>query len=299
MGLTNTQKVVLVIVLFIILLIGWGLFPLFFKWLMIGIGSQQTELEDFGAMGDIYGSLNTLFTSATLAFVVYATLLQRQANQDARYTMTKQLQQAKNAARHQLKLVRLTHEAQMKELKKSNFDNKFYALINYKMELFNSIRAINSDKDEISGSHVFDKILLFFAREILINESQHFDLKELKSKYFSFLSQLNNNTPLTSMYSYFLVYESIFMLIDLSELDDTDKALYRHLVRNSMFASEQLTLFFIAPFYEEFMGIFVDREMFQSFDMQMYKKYALSFYDKTFFFNDRDKIIFDESENPT
>ena len=102
MGLNNTQKVVLAIVVFIILLIGWGLFPLFFKWLMIGIGSTKKDIDDFGSMGDIYGSLNTLFTSATLLIVIYSAYLQRQANKDARTAMADQLQQARDATATQL-----------------------------------------------------------------------------------------------------------------------------------------------------------------------------------------------------
>ncbi|WP_234622439.1 hypothetical protein [Acinetobacter guillouiae] len=102
MGLTNTQKIVLAIVVFIILLIGWGLFPLFFKWLMIGIGSTKKDIDDFGSMGDIYGSLNTLFTSATLLIVMYSAYLQRQANKDARTAMAEQLQQARDATTTQL-----------------------------------------------------------------------------------------------------------------------------------------------------------------------------------------------------
>jgi len=43
MGLTNTQKIVLGLVFFIFLLLGWGMFPLFFKWLMVGAYSYLNE----------------------------------------------------------------------------------------------------------------------------------------------------------------------------------------------------------------------------------------------------------------
>ena len=113
MGLNNTQKVVLAIVVFIILLIGWGLFPLFFKWVMIGIGSTKVNIEDFGTMGDIYGSLNTLFTSATLLIVMYSAYLQRQANEDARTAMADQLQQARDDTETQLTQARDALEQQL------------------------------------------------------------------------------------------------------------------------------------------------------------------------------------------
>ena len=88
--------------------------PQVFKWLAVDIwgvpastvgedgNDKLLALTDLGSLGDIYGSLNTLFTSATLAFVVYATLLQRQANKDARDAMKEQLQQAKDAIDKQL-----------------------------------------------------------------------------------------------------------------------------------------------------------------------------------------------------
>ncbi|TCB68689.1 PspA/IM30 family protein [Acinetobacter sp. ANC 4178] len=119
MGLTTLQKFVLGLVAFILLIIGWGMFPLFFKWLMIEIGSEKTKLEDFGTLGDIYGSLNTLFTSATLAFVVYATLLQRQANKDARDAMANQLQQARDATAKQLRQARQALNQQLDQANKA------------------------------------------------------------------------------------------------------------------------------------------------------------------------------------
>ncbi|ENX35765.1 hypothetical protein [Acinetobacter courvalinii] len=119
MGLNNTQKVVLAIVVFIILLIGWGLFPLFFKWVMTGIGSTKVNIEDFGTMGDIYGSLNTLFTSATLIIVMYSAYLQRQANEDARTAMADQLREARNATTNQLNQARDALEQQLAQAREA------------------------------------------------------------------------------------------------------------------------------------------------------------------------------------
>ncbi len=156
MGLTNTQKIVLSLVIFLVLLIGWGMFPLFFKWVMVGIGSKENELKDFGSLGDIYGSLNTLFTSATLIIVLYSAYLQREANKDAREAMKKQLQQARDATAQQLREARRStkeqiqqardateqqlemsqsiHSAQMVESKHAIFSNMFNILLNQKNE---------------------------------------------------------------------------------------------------------------------------------------------------------------------
>jgi len=105
--------------------------PQVFKWLAVDIwgvpassvGEDKKtvalQLTDLGPLGDIYGSLNTLFTSATLAFVVYATLLQRQANKDAREAMLVQLKQAKQASSQQLKQAQDTTQKQLKQARRA------------------------------------------------------------------------------------------------------------------------------------------------------------------------------------
>lgn len=115
MGLTNTQRLVLGLVIFLLLVIGWGLFPLFFQWLMRGIGTSKTHLHDFGSLGDIYGSLTALFTSATLIIVLYSAYLQREANKDAREAMANQLQQARDATAKQLTQARKALREQLKQ----------------------------------------------------------------------------------------------------------------------------------------------------------------------------------------
>lgn len=330
--MNKSQKVTLCVVLLIVLLIAWGLFPLFFKWLMIGIGSKETALKDFGSFGDIYGSLNTLFTSATLIIVMYSAYLQRQANQDAREAMEKQLQQAKQNTQmqlsqerrnnrdqmrqekyylkaqlkqaeesmiKQLEMARLTHNEQIKEIRNSNFDNKFYVLINYKMNFLNSIVAERSG-NKLSGLQIFEKIVLFFTKEYYSSpENEKTDLIELKKKYIKFLISLNEKGPLTSIYSYFLIYESIYMLLEIADMNEAEKKVYELILRNSMSASEQVSLFFLAPLYSEFMGIFYDKEIFQSFRVEMYETYALQNFDESYFFNSRDKMIFEQNQTPT
>lgn len=98
----NKRHVGLLVVLVVLI---WLVFPFLFKAFMFWMEWVGVDLETFaayGPVGDIYGSLNTLFTSATLAFVIYSTILQRQANKDARDAMADQLQQAKDATAEQL-----------------------------------------------------------------------------------------------------------------------------------------------------------------------------------------------------
>ncbi|HHP4689745.1 hypothetical protein [Acinetobacter baumannii] len=292
MNLSDFQKKLIWSVGVISILSLWIAFPMIFK-ALIESYKLPKDFNEFGPFGDIYGSLNTLFTSLTVVLLIYSALQQRKANRDAREAMTTQLNQAKNTSKNQLNFSRLAHNAQMKEIRKSNFDNKFYSLLNYKMELFNNIKASNPEDGDISGAQVFDRITTFFTKELLSRPDEDpINLTTLKSAYFSFISKLNNRSPLTSIYSYFLIYESLFLLLDTSDLEEKEKNLYLHLIRNSCLASEQLTIFFISPLYVEFMDIFKDKEIFHSFDSLGYLKYAKAYFDESYFFNNVDKKRF-------
>lgn len=98
-------------------------YPYFFNWWAVNFWNvpegELTDLTKLGPLGDIYGSLNTIFTSATLAFVVYATFLQRQANIDARIAMNNQLQQARDATAKQLRQARQALKQQLDQSRES------------------------------------------------------------------------------------------------------------------------------------------------------------------------------------
>ncbi|WP_288385527.1 hypothetical protein [uncultured Acinetobacter sp.] len=241
--MNKSQKVALCVVLLIVLLIAWGLFPLFFKWLMIGIGSKETALKDFGTFGDIYGSLNTLFTSATLIIVMYSAYLQRQANKDARDAMERQLQQAREDTEEQLKqareateqqilnaqqlahiqleharqysmdqlaLARATHEAQIKESKDAIFTNKFYSHLNYKNAKLNSIFLTKKDKD-LSGNIIEKQVPMIVA----IDEIVMGWLETVKENQVIY-NNLSNMELLNKLYNLVqtkLKYETISSLI--------------------------------------------------------------------------------------
>ncbi len=186
MNLTDLQKKLIWGVGIISILSLWIAFPLIFR-LLIESYKLPTDFNEFGPFGDIYGSLNTLFTSLTVVLLIYSALQQRKANKDAREAMTTQLNQAKNTSKNQLHFARLAHNTQMKEIQKSNFDNKFYSLLNYKMQLFNSIKASNNEDGEISGAQIFDRINTFFTKKILSARYQtEEELNQLRNDYHCF-----------------------------------------------------------------------------------------------------------------
>ena len=101
----------------------WIAFPLIFKyWVLKLLVTPPFTTEAFaslGPIGDIYGSLTALFTSATLIVVLYSAYLQREANKDTRQAMADQLQQARDATVKQLRQARKAVDDQLTQARES------------------------------------------------------------------------------------------------------------------------------------------------------------------------------------
>lgn len=148
--------------------------PQVFKWLAVDIwgvpassvGEDKKtvalQLTDLGPLGDIYGSLNTLFTSATLAFVVYATLLQREANKDARDAMSNQLQQARDATAKQLRQARQALKQQLDQAREAT-----------EQQITNAKELANTQLEHARESTERQLALTQVTHDAQIKESQH------------------------------------------------------------------------------------------------------------------------------
>ncbi|MCV2441909.1 hypothetical protein [Acinetobacter bereziniae] len=319
--MNKCQKVVLCLVLSVILLIGWWLFPLFFKWLMVGIGSKEADLNDYGSLGDIYGSLNTLFTSATLIIVMYSAYLQRQANQDARQAMQDQLQQARDdtenqlqqareatqkqiehaknladiqlshsmaVSTQQLELAQATHREQLNESQISIFNSQFFSLLNFKNDYYKQMK-FNKTEDNDSFTYVADEFFEELAKtiktsfRIFVTNVEEMDSEYLDLSFNSKTSKFFENMESYTLYSYFRNYVQLLKLINDSILSETEKKRYRTIVANSMNYYEQVTLFFIIPMFEEFQAEFKNSEIFSHFWGERYTAFALKYYDESYF----------------
>lgn len=236
-------------------------YPYFFNWWAVNFWnvpeSELTDLTKLGPLGDIYGSLNTIFTSATLAFVVYATLLQRQANQDARDAMDKQLRQVRNATRKQLRQARLasrrqlglaqaTHDAQIQESKHAIFLSMFNSLLSFKE---NSRRDLRIKKTDGSGYYNSEYIFSHMENEFsnIIKETSSAlngngkDRLKILEEFLSAAGKLDESSIIMgSITSYLLNYQSLIKLVKESSLLEKDKNFYYQLVGRTMGTDEQL-----------------------------------------------------------
>ncbi|MDO7412670.1 hypothetical protein Q5X48_12715 [Acinetobacter baumannii] len=304
MGLSKTQKIVFLLVMVILLLWVWSIFPVIFNWVMLGVNSKQTSLKDLGPLGDIYGSLNTLFTSATLLIVMYSAYLQRQANRHTRKAMEEQLKQAREATAEQLKhakeateeqlqqarestkqqldLAKSTHDAQYKETVYSNFLNTFNSLINYKLTKYNTIQGFVNGRIW-HAEEIFAEIALYFLGQTEIFEL-HKTREQIGDLYFKALSKIaGTEKGFNEINSYFLLYESIFDLINNSEISEKEKIFFRKATSNTMSTHEQLTLLWAATYIVDCHELVKNTGIFSQFYRDDLMPFFVKFFEKSCF----------------
>lgn len=301
-------------------------FPVFFNFFAIHFWHvPKSELSDYtklGPIGDIYGSLNTIFTSATLAFVVYATLLQRQANKDAREAMKKQLQQASedtkkqleqareatekqifhakelaeiqlkqtmDVSTKQLELSQATHNEQIKESQTAIFNNKFFSFLKFKKENLEGLNFYLLEMDDGYRKVKAESLLVQLANQIISHlKTNSIDIENADKKSIErfFLTQCNayfDDFKNSTLYSYFLNYKSLINMVFESDLNIDEKKEYFRIISNSMSYEEQVVLFFIGPTYSVFMDFMKNSEIFIQFSGEDFNGFAKKFYDVSYF----------------
>lgn len=254
--------------------------------------SELTDYTKLGPLGDIYGSLNTLFTSATLAIVIYSTILQRQANEDVRKAMYEELIQAKNlaeiqlgqskqAALEQLDLVRETHAAQIRENQYSFFTNQFYALLNLKENKFYKLKVEIKNK-YYEQDQIFVNLSAELTRILKELEGQELTLEYLEKNFLLYVDATKTDAS-DLIFSYFLIYTNLLKLIKNSCLEDYEKQIYYEVLSNSMRLPEQVVFFWVSCFIPRF-RIFINNIMiFTQFYDDIYVEMAYKFHDRTCF----------------
>lgn len=271
-------------------------YPYFFNlWAVYFWHVPESELTDFtklGPLGDIYGSLNTLFTSATLAIVIYSTILQRQANEDTRKAMYKelvqakrlsslQLKQAKQASAEQLKLVKETHNAQIRESQYTFFTNQFYSLLNLKENKFHKLK-ININGKNYEQEQIFIKLSNDFNEMLMDVENNEISEEYINKKFMEYSDESDGSTS-DIVLSYFLIYVNLIKLIKKSELNDKEKEFYFETLGYSMRLQEQIVFFWVSSFVMRFNFYLENTQIFNQFYSDEYLVIAKKFHTKSAF----------------
>lgn len=259
-----------------VFVLAWLFFPNLFQWWAIHVWSipvnQLDEMGKLGPLGDIYGSLNTLFTSVTLLIVIYSAYLQRQANQDAREAMAeqlkqaneanaeqlqqardataKQLRQARQSTKQQLELAQQSHDAQIAESKYAVFSSMFNILLNEKNKSLERLSEnlgdhTTNDLFQLLSKHFLEKIANEWKEhQTLIEENDEFLFKEFTKLIWS---NYESKSVTTALSSYLYLYISLIALIKNADLKAKDKEFFYEFLSNSMNHHEQVTLLWFSP----------------------------------------------------
>lgn len=249
MGSIMRSKLKYVLLILFIFLI-WVYFPFIFMNLMKWMGWLGTDLKgygEFGAIGDIYGSLNTFISSIALCAVAYSTWLQVTSLKETRETNLKQLKFAEDS-----------HNEQLNESRNAIFANQFYSLLNYKREKFNSIvlecRSNEYQKEikKASGLTVMQILTTDFVARLSSNPLffENLSESEIRDHFFEVGRHLFTSS-ISPVVSYFFIYKNLINLINESEISAKDKAHFLDVLCNSMFQEEQMVLFWIAPVFPD------------------------------------------------
>ncbi|KCY17624.1 hypothetical protein J596_2730 [Acinetobacter baumannii 21072] len=221
----------------LIVLTVWLFFPVIFSlFFSFILDTQYNYPDNLGGIGDIYGSLNTLFSLLTLLVVLYSNDQQIETN--------KEILRASNL---QLNLARRNHKDQMSESRRAIFNDMFYSLLNYKSEKFKQLSVVTKN-GTLNPTDLTSAIYKEFLRLVDTKWSNLDNVKQinLEKEFEYFVNKISNGKGCEKLYTYFYLYESIYKLINSEKLTDSDEHFYKDLVSNSMEVGEQVTLIWIA-----------------------------------------------------
>lgn len=253
----------------------WIAFPYIFKQLL-SYYTFPENFNQFGAFGDIYGSLNTLISSIALCAVAFSTWLQ-----------VTSLKETRDATARQLDLAEKNHKEQIRESQYAIFSNMFYALLNSKSQRLQTLNFKNSGI-EYPPEYIFERVADKFLELIETNwkNIRLINVEEIETVHYQILDELTNGSGFANSYSYFLIYSDLFELINRSELKNEDKLYFKQIVINSMSICEQIYLFWESAYRPIFKEKFIKNNgVFSHFYSEDIMPFAIKFYDKSCFSN--------------
>jgi len=188
--------------------------------------------QDRGTFGDMFGTVNALFSGLAFAGVIYAILLQRRELR---------------LQREELELTRVELQGQKEQLaaqnstlRKQNFETTFFQLLGLQNDIVNSIDVPTPQGKVLQGRDCFQ---LFYDRfkeawgKNLPHHRSHDELERINKTYLPFFE--SNQSELGH---YFRSLYNIVKLIDQSDVED--KRLYTNLVRAQLSSFELVLLFY-------------------------------------------------------
>ncbi|MHA3059656.1 hypothetical protein ACX1N5_01530 [Acinetobacter sp. ANC 4636] len=268
----------------------WITFPYLFKLSMSWMGLFGAEFKnfaDYGPVGDVYGSLNTLISSIALCAVAYSTWLQ-----------VTSLKETREATTRQLNLAEKNHQEQLKESQYAIFTNMINNLLAHKNESKKSL-TIKNDGETYDHEHIFNHMYKQFLKRVESDWSQLNEITRFKimEDFLDSIDELSSNKlhVSTLLITYFKIYESIFDLVKSSVLTEQEKDFYYHMVGKTMSLSEQACLLWVTTGFEEVAEYLEDTGIFW-FNFEKEIEFIYKFHQRSYFCNSLFLQAWDEFE---
>ena len=158
--------------------------------------------------------------------------------------------------------------------------------MNYKLTKYNALQIRiddGGDKKIWYAEEIFKEIaLIFIGQQFVYNLS--LSRKEIGDLYYEALKKIaGNDKGLGEINSYFLIYESLFELINRAEISTEDKVFFRKSISNSMSKHEQLTLLWASIEIKSLNNLVKNTGIFDQFHNQRLMPFLVKFYDKSCF----------------
>lgn len=196
-----------------------------------GMGEWASKQLDPGQYGDMFGSVNALFSGLAFAGLIYALWLQRVELRLQREEL--------EATRLELKGQKDQMEAQNQTLRKQSFENTFFQLLRLHNDIVNAIDLVRSEDGHITKGR--DCFKVFFER--LKHEYKY--RTNMSDRPRSRLMEAYNNFYAEHEAELGHYFRSLYNLVKFVKNSDVDdKRLYTNLIRAQLSSYELLLIFY-------------------------------------------------------
>jgi hypothetical protein len=214
--------------LFPLLLFGFVLFVWVLTWIFL-VGRP-----DRGTFGDMFGSVNALFSGLAFAALIYTIFLQRRE--------LKLHHQEIELTHKEVKAQVEQLQAQNATLNKQNFENTFFELLRLQNDITNSIDLNAKEGRVIKGRDCFEELYKKFSGLWNKRKPEHRGAAERERINGTYLAFYENYRP--EIGHYFSNLYNVIKFVDTSDVGH--KKLYTNFVRAQLSSFELAMIFYSA-----------------------------------------------------
>ena len=194
------------------------------------VHNYVAELDKQGQFGDTFGALTALFSGFAFAGMITAIVLQ-----------TKEL----GYQRQELEYTRDEITAQKEILRKQNFNNSFYRLLDYYKQNLSQISIRNHDDSKTKkGIDALCFLLDRLSKSLSKHRKYYSTTDEDKMLVYEFHLCLSIQTVLLKQARYLGTFKSLLLLVDTQLDSETEKKTYWKIIESQLTAYEIQYLFY-------------------------------------------------------